>query len=290
MSAHRRLLRPLPLLAALLTVALPGLLLTGCTGPAGAGPSPEPSSSAASPVRGTPAAAQAGQQRPGCTPAHPGRAGRGPGLIPGGGDRLALGHQRRERADVGYLARQRRSDRHQDPRRGRLGQQRGLPILRYRRPGARGCPRRHHSAPAPARGALRRGVRGHGLGGQPHRPGRRGVAVRRQHGREVLARRRDQAAARAAGLRRRRPRDQRGRVHRRPARAPSASVRRRTAARPTRRRRGPLRSPPASCSRCAPRAGWSRPACPAACSCSPGPRRRPAPAPCSTSATRTGCR
>ena len=56
MFAHRRLLRPATLLAAMLTVALPGLLLTGCSGPAGAGPSPEPSSSAAPPARGTPAA------------------------------------------------------------------------------------------------------------------------------------------------------------------------------------------------------------------------------------------
>jgi sigma-E factor negative regulatory protein RseB len=54
--AHRRLLRSATLLAAMLTVALPGLLLTGCSGPAGAGPSPEPSSSAAPPARGTPAA------------------------------------------------------------------------------------------------------------------------------------------------------------------------------------------------------------------------------------------
>ena len=111
-------------------------------------------------------------------------------------------------------------DGHPDPRRRGLVQQPALPVLRYRRPGARGRPRGHRPAAAAARDALRRGVRGNGLGGQPDRPGGGGLAGGRQPRREVLARRRDQAAARAAGLRLGRPRDRPGRVHRRQLREP----------------------------------------------------------------------
>ena len=60
--------------------------------------------------------------------------------------------------------------------------------------------------------------------------------------------------------------------------------------RPARRPRGPIRSRTPSCWRCAPAAGWSQPSFPAAFRCSPAPRRRRAPAPCSISATPTACR
>ena len=58
---------------------------------------------------------------------------------------------------------------------------------------------------------------------------------------------------------------------------------------PIRRGRGPPRFRPASSSPCAPVAGWSRPSFPAACRCSPARRPRPAPEQCSTWAIRMAC-
>ena len=107
---------------------------------------------------------------------------------------------------------------------------------------------------------------------------------------QVLAGRRDQAAARAGGLRHRRPRDQPGRVHQRPVREAGVGAGAAPTRRPIRRVCGPIPSRRPSCSRCGPAAGWSRPSCPAASRCSPAPRRRRAPAPCLTWATPMACR
>jgi hypothetical protein len=113
-----------------------------------------------------------------------------------------------------------------------------------------GCSRR--TTPWCTRERARRTPRGAGGGGQ---------ARGRQPGREVLAGRRDQAAARARGLRFRLARDQPGRVHQRPFRKQAHGGR---AGRRPSDPQGPWTDPLSapSCSRCVPRAGWSRPELP----------------------------
>ena len=102
--------------------------------------------------------------------------------------------RQRERACVGHLARQRRPDGDPDAGRGNLAQRQ--PYLSsdtdgQAPEGVLGVTTRPGAA---ARGSTTVVYAGSGLGGQPDGPGSRGLAGRRQPGREVLAGRRDQAA------------------------------------------------------------------------------------------------